>query len=266
MFPILYSCNMLNISWSCGRDHFHLRNVNAEIFLIFVPSVLTLTAVCLVSVYVLKIQIKLKKEIPPTVNLPTISGALAQGTQAMAALNTEERNSLRPAGLEQRGSPGNNFDDIIIMDIEDHESYNQPEGRGNSVVLHEDMSRISIQLEAKEKKEKKQLSFDIRRTNSDPNTFFRVSNVRDLSLSLAPSHFPSSLLKPLSLIVERIMMLNMASLILVLIFILYNYMRLYFLLTGAPCEQTLLMTRTIKFVSFVLWIVYALLIRRKLCK
>ena len=83
---------MLNISWSC-RDHFH-RNVNAEIFLIFVPSVLTLTAVCLVSVYVLKIQIKLKKEIPPTVNLPTISGALAQGTQSMAAIHIEERNNL----------------------------------------------------------------------------------------------------------------------------------------------------------------------------
>ena len=252
---------MLNISWSCGRDHFHLRNVNAEIFLIFVPSVLTLTAVCLVSVYVLKIQIKLKKEIPPTVNLPTISGALAQGTQSMAALHIEERNNLCPASLEQRGSPEHNFDDIMIMDIEDDASSNQPEGRGNSIFLHENMSRTSVPLETKRKREKKLLSFDIRRTNSDPNTFFRVSNVRDLSR--APSHFPSSLL---SSIVERIMMLNMASLILVLIFILYNYMRLYFLLTGAPCEQTLLMTRTIKFVSFVLWIVYALLIRRKLCK
>ena len=103
-----------------------------------------------------------------------------------------------------------------------------------------------------ERKEAKEADFDVRRVNSDPYSFFKVYFREENSPPEAsnPTCFKGRFIsiqtdircnepfpKPLSVMVERIMMLNMAALILVLIFTLTNCIRLYFLITGEKCDE-----------------------------
>lgn len=103
--------------------------------------------------------------------------------------------------------------------------------------------------------------FDVRRLNSDPNSFFRC---REES---SPEPASPTCFQPLSVLVERIMMLNIAALILVFIFTLTNSMRLYFIVTGDKCNEisNKVFVYLMKIIFFLLCILYAVIIRKKLC-
>ena len=146
-----------------------------------------------------------------------------------------------------------------------------------------------------ERKEAKEADFDVRRVNSDPNSFFKVYFQEENSPPEAsnPTCFEGRFIivcifigligliqrsrpfpykynelfpKPLSVMVERIMMLNIAALILVLIFTLTSCIRLYFLITREKCdERSIVLIRLIEFSKYFLCVLYAVVIRRKLC-
>ena len=152
----------------------YLRDLAAEISLVFLPSLLPLLAVSIVSVYAFKLQLRLAREIQPTVNI----GELEES---------------RPRG---------------------HQNLNN-----------------------KERKETNESEFDV----------------------------PATCFCPLSVLVERIMMLNIAALILVLIFILNNCIRLYFILTREKCDEiSIVFIRLIKFLCFLLSVLYVFVIKKKL--
>ena len=50
---------------------FYLIKIETEVFLVTIPALLAFIAVAVVSVYALKLQIRLSREIQPQVNLPT---------------------------------------------------------------------------------------------------------------------------------------------------------------------------------------------------
>ena len=218
----------------------HLHGLAAEISLIFLPSLLSLLAVTFVSVFAFKLQLKLAGEIQPTVNLPPPPPEQQAGQPASARVNHPGRN---------------NKDDVRIFDIEDDElEIEEPQPR-------QPPSQIS-----EERKEAKEADFDVRRLNTDPNSFFKVYS-RGKKSPVASSN---TCFKPLSVLAERIMMLNIAALILVLVFILTNSIRLYFIVTGEKCDAersgTIVFVRLSKFLSFFLCVLYAIVIRKKLCK
>ena len=129
------------------------------------------------------------------------------------------------------------------------------------VELEESQPREAGCQNYQESKEAKEADFDVRRLNSDPNSFFKVY-VREKSPEASP---PITCFKPLSVLVERIMMLNIASLILLLIFILTNCLRLYFIITREKCdEKAIVFIRLKKFSYFLLVALYAIVIRKKL--
>ena len=156
----------------------------------------------------------------------------------------EARNA---AGFSQTGR--RNREDIKIFDIED-------------VELEESQPREAGCQNYQESKEAKEADFDVRRLNSDPNSFFKVY-VREKS----PKATPLICFRPLLVLVERIMMLNIATLILVLIFIYTNCIRLYFIITRVKCdERSIVLNLLKKFLHFFLGVLYAVVIKKKLGK
>ena len=214
----------------------YLHGLAAEISLIFIPSLLALLAVITVSIFAFKLQLRLAREIQPTVNLPPPPPA--------NVIQMEARNST---GSRQTGR--NARDDIKIFNIEDGE-------------VEESQSRQPQNQNNKDRNEAQEVDFEVRRLNSDPNSFFRVPCREESSTEPAsPSCF-----QPLSVLVERIMMLNIAALILVLILTLGNSLRLYFVVTGDKCdERSSVFIRLVKILPLFLGALYVIVIRKKLC-
>ena len=230
--PIILAAAVSDDLLTCFQPDFilceeYLHGLAAEISLIFLPSLLSLVAVSLVSIFALKLQLRLAREIQPTVTLPPPPPASV----------TRQASEQGPAvGVRQTG--GDNRDDIKIFNIEGAE-------------LEESQSREPQNNE----------DFDVRRLNSDPNSFFRVYNREQES----PAASTPTCFKPLSVMVERIMTLNIAALILVLIFTLTNCTRLYFILTRETCDgRSIVFIRLKKFLYFILCILYANVIRKKI--
>ena len=231
--PILLATLVFDDLLTCLQPDFalceeHLHGLAAEISLIFLPSLLTLLAVIIVSVYALKLQLRLAREIQPTVTLPP---------PPPASVTSQASEQAPAVGLRQIGR--DNRDDIKIFNIE------------------------GVELEESQPREpKNNEDFDVRRLNSDPNSFFRVyCRGHESPAASSPTCF-----QPLSVVVERIMMLNIAALIMVLIFILTNCVRLYFIITREKCDDiSAVLTRSMKFLVFLLTALYAVVIRKKLC-
>ena len=151
----------------------YLQDITAEISLVFIPSILSLLAVIVVSVFAFKLQLRMAREVQPTVNID---------------------------GLEESREPQ-------------------------------------------------------KQNNEDRNE----ANGSEFEAS-------TTCFGPLSVVVERIMMLNIAALILVLIFISNNCIRLYFIVTREKCDEiSLVFIRLIKFLCFLLGTLYVVVIRKKLC-
>ena len=213
----------------------YLHGLAAEISLIFIPSLLALLAVITVSIFAFKLQLRLAREIQPTVNLPPPPPA--------NVIQLETRNST---GSRQTGR--NTRDDIKIFNIEDGE-------------VEESQPRQPQNQNNKDRNEAQEDDFEVRRVNSDPNSFFRVSCREEISEAASPTCF-----QPLSVLVERIMMLNIAALILVFIFTMTNSVRLYFIVTREECdERSIVFIRLVKFLSLFLCVLYVIVIRKKLC-
>ena len=216
----------------------YLHGLAAEISLIFIPSLLALLAVITVSIFAFKLQLRLAREIQPTVNLPPPPPA--------NVIQMEARNST---GSRQTGR--NARDDIKIFNIEDGE-------------VEESQPRQPQNQNNKDRNEAQEIDIEVRRVNSDPNCFFRVSCREESS----PEPASPTCFQPLSVLVERIMMLNIAALILVFIFTVTNSMRLYFIVTKDKCEEqsTKIVVIFIKIKFFLLSVLYVVVIRKKLCK
>ena len=245
--PIILAAALCEDLLTCFQPDFvlceeYLHGVAAEMSLIFFPSLLSLVAVSLVSIFALKLQLRLAREIRPTVTLPLPPPPTVNVIQLEAGTS---------AGARQTGR--NNRDDIKIFDIEDLE-------------LEESQPREPQDENYQERKEAKETDFDVRRLNSDPSSFFRVYFLGEPQ---SPEASVPTCFKPLSVLVERIMMLNIAALILVLISILTNCIRLYFLITPShkeKCgERSVVVTRLIQFFNVLLIVLYAVVIRKKLC-
>ena len=222
----------------------YLHGLTVEMSLIFLPSLLALLAVTGVSVFAIKLQLRLNRAVQPTVNLPP-RPPLPPPPPSVNVIKLEARNYAGVSQTEIR-----NREDIKIFDIED-------------VELEEWQPREPQSQNYQEIKEAKEADFDVRRLNSDPNSFFRVY-VRENS----PEAFTTiTCFKPLSVLVERIMMLNIAALILVLIFIYTNCIRLYFIITRVKCdERSIVLILLKKFLHFLLGVLYAVVIKKKLGK
>ena len=52
---------------------YNLIKIETELFFVTIPALLALVAVVVVSVYAVKLQIRLSREIQPQVNLPTVN-------------------------------------------------------------------------------------------------------------------------------------------------------------------------------------------------
>ena len=235
--------------------------------LIFLPTALAFIAVTVVSVYAVKVQIKLAMKIHPKVNLPNaMDDPLPSRIHyEIHSGETPKKNTIWENNF-QRKIKRNEFDNIDIIEehpkqLEDERSVHEldntessnvfpPEQpKGKTASSDEDLDEIQIICLAFEKhdsaqqpkvkinnyvddsitdseekknenifhKEEKKSNLEIRRINSDPNSFFRVPTLlKDFSTSTKGS----SCFKSLTLIVERIMMLNVAALILILMFIM----------------------------------------------
>ena len=240
--PIILAAAVSDDLLTCLQPDFalceeHLHDLAAEMSLIFLPSLLTLLAVCLVSVFALKLQLRLGREVQPTVTLPP-----------PPTVNVIQLEAGTSAGVSQTAR--NNRGDIKIFDIEE-------------VELEESQPGEPASQNNQERREAKEADFDVRRLNSDPNSFFRVYFRGEKS----PEASSPTCFKPLSVLVERIMMLNIAALILVFIFTLTNSMRLYFIVTGDKCNEisNKVFVYLMKIIFFLLCVLYAVVIRKKLC-
>ena len=207
----------------------HLLIIKIDMILIFGPSLLALIAVVFVSVYAFKLQLRLKTAVGPTVNL---------------------------SRLQQHTNPEA---DVRVEDLESKDNENEIV-EGLEGVLDGPVEGASqIRNESERKEDQIEPDIIIRRKNSDPNSFFRLPAVaREVSVPDMTSCF-----KPLTVIVERIMMLNIVALIWLAVITLTLCLRLY-LFTKVECEKSILWSLVL--VIVVLHIVYVLVVRKKLCK
>ena len=137
---------------------FHLIKIENELFFVNVPALLTFVAVVMVSVYALKLQIRLSREIQPQVNLPP-EGIIPSSTRDVESSNKVKNSRTSNKITLGAQSSGPNWDDIQIVDLENSEEIRAPE-------------RIRTNRNGNE--EEQESSFSIKRKNSDPNKFFRV--------------------------------------------------------------------------------------------
>ena len=230
--------------------------IETNLFLFTFPAIISLIAVTVVSVYVLQLRIRLSKEIQPQVNLPpTVNfiqiqpGDVEHSTETLhEKTNIGEKFVSRALG-EQSHEP--NWNDIQIMDIE------------NSV--QEDFKNIKS-IKKDNVPEEEESIFSVKRNNSDPNQFFRVPKETKLPMVKEnPSCF-----SPLSLIVKRILMINIAAFCVALCVTLSTAMRLlafYFFNQGKDTYDRFRVFYTcVNLVNFFLIIMYVLVVRKKLCK
>ena len=143
-----------------------------------------------------------------------------------------------------------NWNDIQIMDIE---NFNQ-----------EDLSNIkSFKKDPDPDVPEQESSFSVKRNNSDPSQFFRVPREPKFpEVKNNPSCF-----SPLSLIVERILMINIAAFCVALNLTLSTSMRLFFSVKGKETYDRFRVLRTcVNLVDYSLIIMYVLVVRKKLCK
>ena len=233
LIPVLVSSSLLE---GCIKPQFrscpHLQNIKTDMILLFGPSLLALLAVVFVSVYAFKLHLRIKKKVQPTVNLPTLQQRTASVRIEDQAERTDKRNELSL--------------DIKVLAVE-----NLDDGQSRGRV--EDQKEENIVI-------KKEENIVIKRQNSDPNSFFRLTAaVREVSVPSVASCF-----KPLMLIAERIMMLNIVALLWLVMIAISLCLRIY-LYTNVACkESNLIFPVMISIV--VLLLVYISVVRKKLCK
>ena len=226
------------------KKDFHRMKIGTELVFQIFPAILSLITVTVVSAYVLNLRIRLSREIQPLVNLPTET---VNCIQIQSVEHTAETFQQITSRDEQRRRP--NWNDVQIMDIDNRDQEDLP----------------NIKSVNKENVQEEESSFYIKRSNSDPNQFFRVPKETKLPEVKTPSCF-----SPLSLIVERIMMINIAAFCVVLNLTLSTSMRLlafYFFREGRETYARFTVLRTwVSLVNYLIIIIYVLVIRRKLCK
>ena len=142
-----------------------------------------------------------------------------------------------------------NWDDIHIMDLENSE--------GTTAI-----ERITTNRNGNE--EEQEPSFSIKRKNSDPNKFFRVPN----ETTSVPTKETECVgcLSPLSLVVEKILMINIPALCVALDIVMLASMRLYFVVKEKEGNKTWSVKVFINCVNFLITLTYVYLVRKRLCK
>ena len=227
LIPILVASSLLE---GCIKPQFrscpHLQKIKTDMVLLVGPSLLALMAVVFVSVYAFKLQLEIKKKVQPRVNLPTLQ-------QRPAFVTMEDQ-----AERIDKGSELSESLDMKVLAVEN---------------LGDDQSRSRME-------DQKEENIVIKRKNSDPNSFFRLPAVdREVSVPDMTSCF-----KPLMLIAERIMMLNIVALLWLLMIAISLILRIY-LYTNVTCKESSLIFPVMLSLVLLL-LVYILFVRKKLCK
>ena len=142
-----------------------------------------------------------------------------------------------------------NWDDIHIMDLENSE--------GTTAI-----ERITTNRNGNE--EEQEPSFSIKRKNSDPNKFFRVPK----ETTSVPTQETQCVgcLSPLSLVVEKVLMINIPALCVALDIIMLASMRLYYVVKEKEGKKTWSVKVFINCVNFLITLTYVYLVRKRLCK
>ena len=235
IFHDLHQCSQIN--------KYNLIDIESELFFVTVPALLTVIAVAVVSVYTLKLQIRLSREIQPQVNLPTENAIPTQPREDIEMNNIGTSNEAALGEPCQRPS----WDDIQIVDLEDSEEIAT-------------LERTTITKNKNVLEEEKESSFSVSRKNSDPNHFFRVP--KETAALPAENKDCSGCLIPLSLVAERILMINIPALCISIDLVMAASMRLYFVIKDKEKEGVLLMS----YFHYLIVLTYVLQIRKRLCK
>ena len=227
---------------------FHLIKIEAELFFVTIPALLTFVAVATVSVYALKLQIRLSREIQPQVNLPP-EGIIPSSTRDVESSNKVKNSRTSNKITLGAQSSGPNWDDIQIVDLENSEEIRAPE-------------RIRTNRNGNE--EEQESSFSIKRKNSDPSKFFRVPK----ETTSVPTKETECVgcLSPLSLALERILMINIPALCVAIDLIIFASMRLHLVVKEKEKKETWSVKEFIKCVHFFIIFTYVYLVRKRLCK
>ena len=226
---------------------------------------------------------RLRNEIQPKVNIPRASVSVIQSLQA-----NEERTRNDFAAsvrIEEQTRRKDRRDDREILNIEHlkvghatHDDSNEirtigpgnDEGRKNKkrrslinnflgikdnkdmLLVRKTKNTSTVQIED---------NIEIRRVNSDPNAFFRFPVVvKELSSSTTSTCF-----KPLHMIVERIMMLNIAAFILLIVLAIISFLRLFLYFAEVNCEPPEVVFPSM-LTLITLLVLYVLIIKKKLSK
>ena len=225
---------------------FHLIKIETELFFVTVPALLTFVAVVMVSVYALKLQIRLSREIQPQVHLPPEN--ICSQRDVVSSNEMKNNRTSENVGLDAK-SLRPNWDDIHIMDLENSE------GRTANEIITTNRNG---------NEEEQESSFTIKRKNSDPNKFFRVPK----ETTSVPTKETECVgcLSPLSLVVEKILMINIPALCVALDIIMLASMRLYFVVKEKERKEIWSVKVFINCVNFLITLTYVYLVRKKLCK
>ena len=219
---------------------FYLIRIETELLFVTIPVILAFVAIVVVSVYALKLQIRLSREIQPTVNLPTenvIPTQLRQPQEVEEERTTIESNRIR---TNKNSELPSNSNDIQIIDLE-----------------NADTEKITIERIPTDRniiEEEQESIFSIKRINSDPNHFFRVPKETRLT--------PMTM----TMIVDRILMINIPALCLALDLSFSASMRLYFVSKVKKTFEDKVLGVVLIFFQFFFWLTYVFLVRKRLCK
>ena len=195
---------------------------------------------------------RLRNEIQPKVNIPRASVSVIQSLQA-----NEERTRNDFAAsvrIEEQTRRKDRRDDREILNIE-HLKVGH--------ATHDDSNEIRTIGPGNDEGRKKTIedNIEIRRVNSDPNAFFRFPVVvKELSSSTTSTCF-----KPLHMIVERIMMLNIAAFILLIVLAIISFLRLFLYFAEVNCEPPEVVFPSM-LTLITLLVLYVLIIKKKLSK
>ena len=237
---------------------FSLIRIETELLFVTAPALLALVAVVVVSVYALKLQIRLSREIQPVVNLPTENIIPTQRkeqdeegrtTIETIRITTKKNENIALDEIKNTSEisgSSTHFNDIQIIDLE--------------IANTEKITPEIIPADKNILEEEQESSFSIKRINSDPNHFFRIPR----EARLPP--VTTGCFTPLAMIVERILMINIPALCLALNLIFAASMRLYFVLEDKEAAQDTVLGLSFNIFQVIFVLSYVFLVRKKLCK
>lgn len=197
-----------------------------------VPILMVVLVTVSVTVYVVKIILKLQRSVAPVVNLPVPTVSKRVETKQARSLEGSEQS--KTANHPQQ-AVSNHEDEINVIDIE-----YEPKNEENTETVTE-----------------------TRRINSDPNMFFKVKEQRRNDEQVPPVCFPS----PVQLSTAwKILNVNLLSLCTLLLYLPLSTVFTYIFISGRTCDEILVPSILTGVSNMIFNVLYLMLVHRKLNK